>query len=280
MRIARFENKSAVGWGFVVDEHIRVVDTDSSRLIDAIGASAEDQNAMATTATTTIPLAECRLLAPLPRPPQFLAIGLNYRDHADEAGLTPPSQPQSFGLLNSAIVGPGDPIVIPSVSHQIDWEVELAIVIGKGGRAIPRERVLDHVAGYVIVNDVSARDLQDLDGQFTRAKSLDTFKPMGPWITTVDTVGAADDLALKLWINDIQKQDGTTADLIYDVAEIVHFLSQHITLEPGAVVATGTPAGVGFSRTPPEFLCPGDLVRMEIEGLGVMSNPVVADPTG
>jgi 2-keto-4-pentenoate hydratase/2-oxohepta-3-ene-1,7-dioic acid hydratase in catechol pathway len=205
-----------------------------------------------------------------------MGVGLNYRDHAAESGAELPSRPQVFGFLTSAIIGHDEAIVLPDGCRTIDWEAELAIVIGRGGRRISRENALDHVAGYTIVNDVSAREFQFADGQFTRAKSLDTFKPMGPWITTPDVLQDADGLGIRLWVNDELKQDGNTSDLIFGVRDLIAFLSEQITLEAGAVVSTGTPAGVGFARVPPEYLRPGDRVRIEVDGIGTLSSLVSA----
>jgi 2-keto-4-pentenoate hydratase/2-oxohepta-3-ene-1,7-dioic acid hydratase in catechol pathway len=179
-----------------------------------------------------------------------------------------------FGFLRSAVIGPGESIVLPDGCDTVDWEAELAIVIGRGGSRISREDALEHVAGYTIVNDVSAREMQFSDGQFTRAKSLDTFKPMGPWIATPDALRDADGLGIRLWVNDMLKQDGNTSDLIFGVRDLIAFLSQHITLETGAVVSTGTPAGVGFARVPPEYLRPGDHVRIEVDGIGTLHSDV------
>ncbi len=189
--------------------------------------------------------------------------------------MEPPPHPQVFGLLSSAVIGPDDEIALPASSDEVDWEVELAIVIGKRGKKIRIEQALDHVAGYTIVNDLSARDVQFADGQFTRGKSFDTLKPMGPWITTVDELGAAENLDVELSVNGVIKQSSNTSNMIFGVRHLVHFLSQEITLQVGAVISTGTPAGVGFTRQPPEFLRPDDVVRLAISGIGTLTNSVV-----
>ena len=227
-------------------------------------------------ATAEVALGHVDLLAPIPDPPQFVGIGLNYRAHAAESGAAVPTSPVSFPFYNSSIIDPGEPVVIPPFTDKVDWEVELAVVIGRQARDVAVEDALDHVAGYVIVNDVSARDIQKSEGQWSRAKSLDTFKPMGPWITTVDELGAADDLAVKLWVNDVLKQSGETSDLIFDVPALVSHMSQSLTLGAGAVISTGTPSGVGFARTPPEYLRAGDVMTLEIDGIGRLTNPVEA----
>lgn len=276
MRIARFEFQGAVRWGFAGNGTVNITPHDAPSLMDALALDTAQLGAIEASSTESASLDDVRLLAPIPRPPQFLGIGLNYRDHAEETGLPRPGNPQSFGFLNSAITDPGAPIVLPSISDQVDWEVELGVVIGKSGKKIPLEKALDHVAGYTIINDLSARDIQISDGQFTRGKSLDTFKPMGPWITTVDELGAANNLDVNLWVNDVSKQSGNTSNLIFDVPYLIHFLSEEITLDTGAVISTGTPRGVGFARVPPEYLRAGDVVRLEISGIGTLTNPVIA----
>jgi len=230
---------------------------------------------LADAASPPIALEEVQLLAPLAAPPQFIGVGLNYRDHAAESGLEVPIAPVTFAFLASSVADPGAPIVLPRFSDKIDWEVELAIVIGSGGRDIPLDKALEGVAGYTIVNDVSARDIQLQEGQWGRAKSFDSFKPMGPWITTVDELGDAGAIDVRLWVNDVIKQESNTRELIFDVPAIVSALSAATTLLPGAVISTGTPSGVGFARKPPEYLQSGDTVTLEIDGIGRLSNPVV-----
>ena len=274
MRIARFRANGAEVWGFVSGDAVRPV-TWGPDLLDVLG-DPDALGDLSRRATAEVALSSVDLLAPIPDPPQFVGIGLNYRAHAAESGAAVPTSPVSFPFFNSSITDPGDPVVIPPFTDQVDWEVELAVVIGRQARDVAVEDALDHVAGYVIVNDVSARDIQRSEGQWSRAKSLDTFKPMGPWITTVDELGAADDLDVKLWVNDVLKQSGETADLIFDVPALVSHMSQSLTLGVGAVISTGTPSGVGFARTPPEYLQAGDVMTLEIEGMGRLTNPVEA----
>ena len=276
MRITRFEYSGAVEWGFVDDSKVLPMHAGSGSLLDALCLSATDLASLRDETRDPVGLDEVRLLAPVPHPPQFMGVGLNYRDHAAEAGLAVPESPVTFGFLPSAVTNPGDPIEIPAFSDEIDWEVELGIVIGTGGRDIPESEAIGRVAGYVVINDVSARDIQKRDGQWTRSKSFDTFKPMGPWVTTADELGAAGNLAIKLWVNGELKQSSATNELIFDVPYLVSFLSRSITLQTGAVISTGTPSGVGFGRDPQEYLQPGDSVTVEIEGIGRMTNPVVA----
>ena len=274
MRIARLRINGEEGWGFVTADVARPVEHGPD-LIQVLG----DRDALTNLSqrsTAEVALGSVDLLAPIPNPPQFVGIGLNYRSHAAESGAAVPTSPVSFPFFNSSIIDPGDPIVIPPFTAEVDWEVELAVVIGKEACDVSVEDALDYVAGYVIVNDVSARDIQKSEGQWSRAKSFDTFKPMGPWITTVDELGAADDLEVKLWVNGVLKQSGETSDLIFDVPTLVSHMSRFLTLGAGAVISTGTPSGVGFARKPPEFLRSGDVVTLEIEGIGTLTNPVQA----
>ena len=274
MRIARFSAGGSEGWGFVCGERVCPV-TDGTDLMDVL----DDREALAglyEAATPEYSLAEVRLLAPVLNPPQFLGIGLNYRLHAAETGAAIPESPISFPFFNSSIINPGDAIRLPPFTDKVDWEVELAVVIGKEACCVSEEDAVDHIAGYTIVNDVSARDIQLSEGQWSRAKSFDTFKPMGPWIVTTDELGAAGDLDVKLWVNEEIKQDGETSDLIFNVPQLVSHMSQHLTLGVGAVISTGTPSGVGMARKPPEYLRPGDEVTLEVEGIGRLSNPVEA----
>lgn len=276
MKLARFVHEGIVGWGFVVDSSVRAVGDSAPPLIEALALDNAELRAIADATTRTLSLSDVDLLAPVPSPPQFVGVGLNYADHVAETGIEKPVSPQTFCFLPNAISDPSSPIEMPSSSKDVDWEIELAIVVGKPGKRIRREDALQHVAGYTIVNDVSARDIQFSDGQWTRGKSFDTFKPMGPWITTVDELGAADNLDIVLKLNETVKQSSNTSHLIFDVAYLVHFLSQDITLQTGSVISTGTPGGVGYSRQPPEFLKPGDTVHLEIEGVGTLQNSVVS----
>jgi 2-keto-4-pentenoate hydratase/2-oxohepta-3-ene-1,7-dioic acid hydratase in catechol pathway len=223
------------------------------------------------------PLDSVRLLAPVPRPGKIVCIGLNYRDHAAEAKLNVPAVPITFSKYATAVQHPGAPIVLPKASTKVDYEAELAVVIGRKGKGIARERALDHVLGYTNLNDVSARDFQFADRQWQRAKSCDTFAPMGPAIVTADEVPDPNSLRISLRLNGETMQDSSTSEMIFKVDELVAFVSETVTLEPGDVIATGTPAGVGFARTPPVFLKPGDVVEVEIEGLGVLRNDVRAE---
>jgi len=222
------------------------------------------------------PETEVNLKAPIPRPGKIICLGLNYRDHAEEARAKVPPNPIIFSKFATAVIGHEEPIVYPKICRQLDYEIELAFIIGKGGRNIPEEKAYDHIAGYTIFHDVSARDIQFADGQWTRGKTLDTFAPMGPYLVTRDEISDPHNLAMKLRVNGKLMQDSNTKNMIFKIPYIVAFLSQGITLEPGDVVATGTPAGVGIFRKPPALLQVGDVVELEIEGLGILRNHVVA----
>lgn len=225
----------------------------------------------------SIGLTEAHLLPPVERPGKILCIGLNYVDHAREAGLPIPKEPIIFGKYANSAVGSGHPIRIPSVTREVDFEAELAVVVGKRAYRVSEEDALGYVAGYMNFNDVSARDLQRMDGQWMKGKFLNTFAPMGPWLVTADEVGDPGKLGIQLRLNGQTMQDSSTGNLIFNVPYIVSYLSHLLTLEPGDVIATGTPPGVGFSRRPPVFLQPGDTVEVEVEGLGVLKNPVEAE---
>jgi 2-keto-4-pentenoate hydratase/2-oxohepta-3-ene-1,7-dioic acid hydratase in catechol pathway len=205
---------------------------------------------------------------------KIVCVGLNYRDHAEEQSIEPPDRPLLFAKWPNALVGPGDPIVIPGFATQVDYEAELGVVIGRRARGLQPEEALDAVAGYVCVNDVSARDLQFQDGQWTRAKSLDTFCPVGPLLVPAEEIPDPQSLRIRCLVNGEALQDSSTSHMIFSVGELVAYASRGITLEPGDLIATGTPAGVGFTRTPPVFLRPGDEVTVEIEGIGALTNPV------
>ncbi len=208
-------------------------------------------------------------------PGKIVGIGLNYRDHAEEQGKPLPEEPLIFAKFPSAVIDHGDSIILPAMSHQVDYEGELAVVIGKRGRQIPEDRAHEYVEGYTIINDVSARDLQARDKQFVRAKSFDTFAPMGPRV--VKDVGDVQNLAIRTWVNGDLRQSSSTNQMIFTVARLIAFISEVCTLEPGDVIATGTPGGVGVSRKPPVFLKSGDIVKIEIERIGILENPVKSE---
>jgi len=223
-------------------------------------------------------LAESRFFAPVPVPPKVLGIGMNYAAHVAEMGREPPPHQYWFNKQRTCVTGPGQPIVVPAVSEMVDYEGELGIVIGARAKSVPAARWLEAVAGFTVVNDVSVRDWQAHSPTFTMGKSFDTHGPMGPFLVTPDEVGDPGDLSLRTWVNAELRQDSTTADLIFTLPQMIEYLTTAFPLEPGDVLATGTPAGVGMGFDPPKWLRPGDAVRIEIEGVGVLENPVEAAP--
>ena len=213
---------------------------------------------------------------PIDRPSKIVCVGMNYRDHAAEAGLEVPAQPVLFAKWPNGLVGPGEPIVLPNDVERVDYEAELGVVVGRRARNVSESDALDHVGGYLCLNDVSERRLQFQDGQWTRGKSLDTFCPVGPRLVPPDEVGDPQSLRIRALVNGEALQDSSTAEMVFGVAEIVAYTSRWLTLEPGDLIATGTPAGVGFTREPPVYLTPGDTVTIEIERIGELTTPVVA----
>jgi 2-keto-4-pentenoate hydratase/2-oxohepta-3-ene-1,7-dioic acid hydratase in catechol pathway len=215
--------------------------------------------------------------APIPRPPKLICIGLNYRDHAAESKLAIPEVPTMFAKFPTAVIGPGQPIVLPRNSTKPDYEAEFAVVIGRRGRHVAENDWRDYVFGYTILNDVSARDFQMATSQWMIGKTFDTFAPFGPAIVTADEIAEPHNLRISLTLNGETMQDSNTSNLIFKLPQLIAYLSSVFTLEPGDIIATGTPAGVGFARKPPRWLKPGDEVRIQIEGLGELVNPVVAE---
>jgi 2-keto-4-pentenoate hydratase/2-oxohepta-3-ene-1,7-dioic acid hydratase in catechol pathway len=226
----------------------------------------------------TVQLSKATLLAPIATPPKIICLGLNYRDHAAEQGKTPPDEPVIFMKPHTAIIGPDESIVKPSFVKKLDYEAELAIVIGKRAKNIPVHQAKSCIFGYTTLNDVSARDIQFKDGQWTRGKSFDTFAPTGPCIKTIDQITDPTNLRICAWVNGELRQNSATTDMVFNVFEIVHHLSRVMTLEPCDIIATGTPAGVGFAMKPePKFLHENDVVEIEIEGIGTLRNKVVEE---
>jgi 2-keto-4-pentenoate hydratase/2-oxohepta-3-ene-1,7-dioic acid hydratase in catechol pathway len=222
-------------------------------------------------------LADVKLLAPVPRPPKFICVGLNYRDHARESGMEIPTVPTIFNKFTNVVIGPSAPIVLPKISTRPDYEAELAFVIGDGGRRIPASDAFHHVFGYTIVNDVSARDYQMATSQWLMGKTFDTFAPMGPWIVTRDEISDPHSLDISLEIAGEVLQHSNTRELVFGIPALIEYISSVVTLEPGDVVATGTPAGVGFARKPPRYLRAGDEVVIRIQSIGELRNPVIGE---
>lgn len=230
-------------------------------------------------------LDEVRLRAPLLHPPKIVCLGLNYMDHYQEAlekfpDMPLPGRPVVFGKFNSSIIGPDDPIVVPSVTNEVDYEAELAFVIGRRGRHVPVEKAMEYVAGYTLLNDISARDYQHISTQWTIGKTFDSFTPLGPELVLKDEVPDPHSLELRLSISGVPYQVGNTSDQIFKIPEVVAFLSDVFTLEPGDLISTGTPAGIGSARTPPRYLVPGDVVEIEASVIGILRNPVIKEVEG
>lgn len=225
-------------------------------------------------AVPTVAADDVELLAPVPSPGKLVCVGLNYRDHAEEVDEELPDEPLLFGKAPTAVTDPGAPVRLPPGVEEVDWEVELGVVLGRTAHRVASADAAEYIAGYTVVNDVSGRDAQFDDGQWFRGKSFDTFAPMGPTLATGDAFDPnGTDVALR--VNGETKQSSNTDQFIFDVPELVEYVSHAMTLEPGDVISTGTPAGVGISREPPEVLSPGDTVEAEVEGIGTLANPVV-----
>jgi|SRR5579875_263504 2-keto-4-pentenoate hydratase/2-oxohepta-3-ene-1,7-dioic acid hydratase in catechol pathway len=225
------------------------------------------------------PAASVKLLAPIPDPPKVICIGLNYRDHATESGAPIPREPVLFSKFATAIIGPGQAIRLPAVSREVDYEAELVLVVGKKGRRLSAAAALDHLAGCTIGHDVSARDWQlKKDGrQWLAGKTFDTFAPIGPVLVTMDELNDPHSLSIRLRLNGQTMQDSNTRQMIFRAGDLLAYISQVVTLEPGDLIFTGTPSGVGFTRKPPVFLKDGDVVEIEIEKIGILRNPVVQE---
>ncbi|GGF06924.1 fumarylacetoacetate hydrolase family protein [Stappia taiwanensis] len=278
MKFVRFGPRGAEKPG-VLDAEGGIRDL-SGLIGDLAGPVLENLDALAGMNVAALPkvAGTPRLGPPVAGTGKFICIGLNYADHAAESGLAVPSEPVIFMKATSAICGPNDPIVIPRGSEKTDWEVELAVIIGKPAKYVSEAEALSHVAGYAITNDVSERAFQiEREGQWTKGKSCDNYGQIGPWLVTPDEAGDPQDLKMWLKVNGETKQDGSSATMVYGVAHLISYLSQFMTLQPGDVISTGTPPGVGMGQTPPQYLKAGDVVELGIEGLGSQRQEVVAD---
>lgn len=281
MRFVTFESggKGRPGLLTANDSVVDLTAAGFPTLLDVIEAGSDGLAKAQTLAASAdkLPLKSVRLLAPIPKPRKLICIGLNYRAHAMETGATIPDVPTVFNKFATAVIGPGADIVLPKVSKSPDYEAEFAFVIGKGGRHIAADDWRKHMWGYTIINDVSARDYQRATTQWLMGKTFDTFAPMGPWIVTADEIADPHDLNISLDIDGETLQDSNTKDLIFKIPDLIAFLSSVFTLEPGDIVSTGTPSGVGAARTPPRFLRPGEEVTVKVQGIGELMNPVVAE---
>ena len=289
MRLVTFEHQGSRRVGVVLGQEVADVSgafESMQALIEAGADGLAAAGAASGQAKQRLPLSQVRLAAPLPRPAKnILCLGVNYRAHGEEAAragampsAAPPSHPIWFTKAATSVCGPYDDIELDlDLSQKYDWEAELAVVIGKAGRHISRAQALDHIHSWTVFNDFSVRDFQlDHGGQWFLGKSLDRASPMGPWLVTPDEVGDAGRLHICCRINGVTKQDANTDQLIFDVPAVIADVSQLLTLEPGDVISTGTPAGVALGRNPPEWLKPGDVMETEIEHLGVLRNRMVA----
>lgn len=285
MKLATFTHAARTRIGIVVDD--QVVDLSAaapdlpSEMVALLEAGDDAMLAArraAETAGARIPLADVHIEAPIRKPPEFLAIGLNYADHIAETGMKTPEFPMFFNKQRSCVTGPTDPIWMPRVSDKLDYEGELGFVIGRRCRHVPANRALECIAGFLVVNDVSVRDWQRRSQTMTLGKSFDTHGPIGPWIVTPDEVGDPHTLDMKTWLNGELKQDTNTKHLVFDCFQQLETLSTVFTLEPGTIVSTGTSGGVGLAKRPPEWMKVGDVVRVEVSGVGEIENPIIAEP--
>jgi 2,4-diketo-3-deoxy-L-fuconate hydrolase len=282
MKLIRFGEPGKEKPGLLLDDGRRVDASAAARDYDEIFFAAGGLEALAQWSAKNAEKApevdpEMRLGSPVARPSKLLCIGLNFRDHAAETNAPLPEEPVLFSKATSALSGPYDNIIIPRGSEQTDWEVEIAVVIGKHASYITETQAAEHIAGYVLHNDVSERSFQkDRGGQWVKGKSADSFAPLGPFMATTGEITDVNNLAMWLTLNGEKMQDGNTSNLIFNIPHIVSYLSQFMSLLPGDVISTGTPAGVGMGMNPPRYLSPGDVVELGIEGLGSSRQNVVA----
>jgi len=284
MKLARFRYQNNIKLGVVKDDQIYPLPAQAQlpetmpELLNALSdRTTRETLETLPSSVQAVPLSDVTLLAPIPAPEKFIGVGLNYADHIAETGLETPSFPTLFNKQSSCVIGPDDAIHRPRVSEKLDYEGELALVIGKTCRHVPYDQAHKVIAGYTIVNDVSIRDWQIKAPTWTLGKSFDTHGPMGPWIVTADEVDPHN-LDLKTWVNDELRQDSNTKHLIFDCYKLVETLSTVCTLKPGDVIATGTCSGVGVKMKPRGYMKPGDVVTIELEGIGRLSNPVIEEP--
>ncbi len=281
MKLARFTAGGTTRLGAVVGEEVADLATvlPTTDPVEAIGREGLTALEALTRRAPRLPLSGVRLEAPVARPPTFLAVGLNYREHAEETGLEEAEVPIFFNKQVTCVTGPFDPVEIPTAApEQVDYEGELGVVVGTRCRAVPVERAREVVAGYVVVNDVSVRDWQFASPTWTMGKGWDTHGPTGPWLVTGDEIADPHRLRIRTWVDDELRQEASTAQMVHSCWQLIAYVSTAFTLLPGTVIATGTPAGVGFKMEPPRFLRPGSRVRVEIEGIGAVDNPVIAQP--
>jgi len=280
MRLVTAKSNNKIYVGAIVDNQF-VPSAEHQNMIDLLSGGEQSLvklQKQIDAGTDLIPLADVELLAPVTRPGKYLGVSLNYADHIRETGLEQPEYPTFFNKQITSVIGPGQAIQRPKVSEKLDYEGELGLVIGRRCRHVTREQARHVIAGYTICNDVSVRDWQMRSHTWTLGKSFDTHGPIGPWIVTADELGDPHTLAIKTWVNDEQRQSSNTSQLIFDCYDLVEYLSIVMTLEPGDIIATGTSSGVGVKMKPRGYMKPGDIVRVEIEKIGVLENPVIEEP--
>jgi 2-keto-4-pentenoate hydratase/2-oxohepta-3-ene-1,7-dioic acid hydratase in catechol pathway len=283
MSIIRFAGDSGPQLGIVLDDEVMPVDIelDPRQGVEVVLAMSRGEIdsiiSGGRTGSRRVPLADLNILAPVPRPSKIIAIGLNYADHIAESGAEPPTVPAVFTKFSNAVTGSGDPIYAPKQSSALDYEGELAVVIGRTCRHVPAARAAEAIGGYTILNDISVRDIQLQTQHWSLGKSFDTHCPVGPWVAFEHEVDGGD-LGIRTWVNDDLRQDSNTSQLVFGAHDLIAHLSSVCTLYPGDIIATGTPGGVGGGMKPPKYLAPGDEVRISIDGLGTLVNPVVAEP--
>ncbi len=284
MRLVTFFHNGQTQIGAVVDDSLVIASDNipnASNMLEFLSsgeAGLAALQALIAAGNHRVDLAEVSLLAPIVRPGKLLGVGLNYADHIGETGMEKPEYPTFFTKQSTCVIASGEAIHCPKVSDKVDYEAELAFVIGKRCRHVPLEKAHEVIAGYTICNDVTVRDWQQRTPTWTLGKSFDTHGPLGPWLVTADEITDPHNLSIKTWVDDELRQNGNTSDMIFNCFELVAYLTQVMTLEPGDVISTGTPAGVGVKMKPRGYLKPGQTVRIEIEGLGALSNPVIAEP--
>jgi 2-keto-4-pentenoate hydratase/2-oxohepta-3-ene-1,7-dioic acid hydratase in catechol pathway len=282
MKLITFIYQEKTNIGALVDGGIVAAEGDlPNNMIDFLagGQPALDRlQTLISASPKLIPLSEVKLLAPVPRPGKFLGIGLNYADHISETGRDKPEYPTFFTKQSTCVIANGEAIHVPLISDKVDYEGELGFVIGKRCRHVPVEKAHEVIAGYTICNDVTVRDWQQRTPTWTLGKSFDTHGPMGPWLVTADEIADPHNLILKTWVDDELRQNANTGEMIFNCYEMVAYLTQAMTLEPGDVISTGTPAGVGVKMKPRGYLKPGQTVRIQIESIGTLTNPVIAEP--
>lgn len=282
MKLLSFKHNGQIQIGALLGEQIVPAGADlPGNMLDFLAAGEPARQALQKLIDAggkRLPLSDVQLLAPIPRPGKLLGVGLNYADHIGETGMEKPEYPTFFTKQSTCVIADGDAIHVPPVSDKVDYEGELAFVIGKRCKQVPVEQAHDVIAGYTICNDVTVRDWQQRTPTWTLGKSFDTHGPLGPWLVTADEIADPHNLSLKTWVDDELRQNGNTREMIFNCYELIAYLTQVMTLEPGDVISTGTPAGVGVKMKPRGYLKPGQTVRIEIEGIGALSNPVLAEP--